>query len=111
MGEQPDVNSKEHNERATNKGENLKMKKTELEALGLNREQIRAVQQIHGKGIMQERNKPDSKSRNTISAIVALLRLLPAEALHELLVHANTLYIQQEPPAGTQVTEMPGNED
>lgn len=108
MGEQPDVNSKEHNERATNKGENLKMKKTELEALGLNREQIRAVQQIHGKDIMQERNKPDSKARNTISAIVALLRLLPAEALHELLVHANTLYIQQ---AGTQVTEMPGNED
>ena len=31
-----------------------KMKKTELEALGLDREQVRAVQQIHGKDIMQE---------------------------------------------------------
>lgn len=70
------------------------MKRTELEALGLDREQIRAVQKIHGIDIERERNKPDSQVRHVINALYAVIRLLPPEALHALLVHATTLYNQ-----------------
>ena len=68
------------------------MKKIELEALGLDREQIRAVQKIHGADIERERNRPASRTNDLIHAILAVVRLLPPENLNELLVHAATLY-------------------
>lgn len=84
------------------------MKNMELVALGLNKEQIRAVQRIHWEDIERERSQPDVKSKHFISALAAVCRLLQPEALHELLLHATALYNQQTPtPAqGTDAAEL-----
>lgn len=92
------------------------MKKHELEAIGLNNEQIRAVQRIHGEDILRDRSRADHKTLDIINAINALLRLLPAESLHELFVYATTIYNRQSSapnlttPGMTQ-PEEPGNEN
>lgn len=92
------------------------MKKHELEAIGLNNEQIRAVQRMNGADIMRERTKSDSKTLYIINALEAVLKLLPAESLHELFVYATTIYNRQSSapnlttPGMTQ-PEEPGNEN
>lgn len=73
------------------------MKSIELEALGLIHEQIRAVQKIHGADLERERNRPDAKTRQILEALVGIARLISSEGLNELLLHAQALYIKQNP--------------
>lgn len=68
------------------------MKSYELEALGLTREQIRAVQKIHGADLERAKISAANPTRPMIEALTAIAKLLPQDALQNVLVYATTLY-------------------
>ena len=68
------------------------MKSYELEALGLTREQIRAVQSIHGADLERAKLSAANPTRPMIEALTAIAKLLPQDALQNVLVYATTLY-------------------
>lgn len=68
------------------------MKGYELEALGLTRDQIRAVQSIHGADLERAKLSAANPTRPMIEALTAIAKLLPQDALQNVLVYATTLY-------------------
>lgn len=68
------------------------MKGYELEALGLTRDQIRAVQSIHGADLERAKLNAANPTRPMIEALTAIAKLLPQDALQNVLVYATTLY-------------------
>lgn len=68
------------------------MKGYELEALGLTRDQIRAVQSIHGADLERAKLNAANSTRPMIEALTAIAKLLPQDALQNVLVYATTLY-------------------
>lgn len=74
------------------------MKKSELEALGLDTKTIKAIQIIHGKNMQALHDKTATKAPNedTRSAIAAMLPMIhKKEHLAELLMRANYLYYSE----------------
>lgn len=88
------------------------MKKSELEALGLDAKTIKAIQVIHGKDMQAIQAKAATKApnENTRAAIAAMLPMIHKhENLVELLRKVNSLYYienrkerPQEPPKVTE---------
>ena len=68
------------------------MKSYELEALGLTREQIRAVQKIHGADLERVKRIENTSACSMIEALTAIAKLLPQDSLQDVLVYATTLY-------------------
>lgn len=93
------------------------MKKSELEALGLSAETIKAIQIIHGRDINALQAKGGAKTQNkdirdAISAMLPMIR--KRENLTELLRRVNSLYYienraerPQEPTKATEEAQPP----
>ena len=72
------------------------MKKTELEALGLNEEQIKAVQRIHGKDLEELRAKLHESPDKTRAAIAAMLPVIRQhEHLQGILRYVNHVFYHE----------------
>lgn len=83
------------------------MKGYELEALGLTRDQIRAVQSIHGADLERAKLNAANPTRPMIEALTAIAKLLPQDSLQNVLVYATTLYNKNKVRAADDKTTTP----
>ena len=83
------------------------MKGYELEALGLTRDQIRAVQSIHGADLERAKLSAANPTRPMIEALTAIAKILPQDSLQNVLVYATTLYNKNEVRAADDKTTTP----
>lgn len=83
------------------------MKGYELEALGLTRDQIRAVQSIHGADLERAKLSAANPTRPMIEALTAIAKLLPQDSLQNVLVYATTLYNKNKVRAADDKTTTP----
>lgn len=68
------------------------MKRVELEALGLTKEQMHAVFALHHRDVSNKRLAAYGSAQTVRDSLGAICKLLTAPALAELLLHANDLY-------------------
>ena len=69
------------------------MKKEELEAIGLTKEQIRAVQRLHGLSMAKARKHAVDKTEAKQQAITAIIKVLKEpDSLDKVLHSASTAY-------------------
>lgn len=83
------------------------MKGYELEALGLTRDQIRAVQSIHGADLERAKLSAANPTRPMIEALTAIAKILPQDSLQNVLVYATTLYNKNKVRAADDKTTTP----